>query len=482
MIHLLSARDKRYLDILECLFDTESLTLDDLAIITQSSKRTVQNDIHGLNGCITPLAITTSHKTGCALIIPDNYSIDYIYQLILNQSIEYQLLEAVFFSKYDSMEACSEALFISTSSLKRLIKRINQRIVHLGFKIDTAPLDLIGDEELICQLLENYLGEKYRLGNYPFTKDQLEVVDQLVELIAPHGYHVYQTMDYLKRKLLIRIVRLKRNLRQNICLEGTVDLSRYASKENYERLVLAFRNAFGFRLDNEGWNFILHDFITPQILTSSEEMEEVSASNLLIQNKLKKLEQLVTSISEELSIPLMNQKELVLELYNETEVRKKNHFFIFDRQKRFLKLFAKENPTVYSQLVNLPALKAGLKSDKFFDVIYTLLTKWENLYHEIKKKDTEIKVGVFMDFDFNYSSFIASVLTEHFHKRVNFENVVIEDIQTLTTSQSKFSFIVTNMSHISLPKIPIVCTNLYPDATDFNKIKECIVTASGVAI
>ena len=482
MINLLSARDKRYLDILESLFDSDSLTLDDLAVITRSSKRTVQNDIQGLNSCVAPLEITTSHKTGCSLIIPNNYSIDYVYQLILNQSIEYQLLEAVFFLKHESMEACSEALFISTSSLKRLIKRINQRIVPLGFKVVTAPLDLVGDEELICQLLENYLGEKYQSDEYPFTKAQLDVVDKLIELIAPHNYRVYQTMDYLKRKLLVRILRLKRNISKNICIEATVDLSYFFSECDHKRLVLEFKNAFGFILDNESWNFLLKDFITTQILTSIEEMEEVRLSNDIIRKKISKLEKICELVSIELDIPLINKKEMLLELYNETEVRRKNEFFIFDRQKRFLKLFAKENPDVYAQLVNLPVLKEQIDKKKFLDVIYTILTKWENLYHEIKKKDAEIKVGVLMDFDFNYSTFITSVLREHFNKRINFENIVIEDIGTLAAAQSKFNFIVTNISHIDLLKIPIVCTNLYPDETDFNKIKACILSVSEVAI
>lgn len=482
MINLLSARDKRYLDILESLFDSDSLTLDDLAEITRSSKRTVQNDIQSLNGCVAPLEITTSHKTGCTLIIPDNYSIDYIYQLILNQSIEYQLLEAVFFLKHDSMEACSEALFISTSSLKRLIKKINQRIIPIGFKVSTAPLDLVGDEELICQLLENYLGEKYQSNEYPFTKSQLEVVDQLIELIAPHNYRVYQTIDYLKRKLLIRILRLKRNISKNIEVKETVDLSHFFCEVAHKRLVLEFKNAFGFMLDNDSWNFLLKDFITTQILTSLDEMNEARLKDDMVSNKIAKLENICELVSLELDIPLINKDEMLLELYNETEVRRKNEFFIFNRQNRFLKLFAKENPDIYSQLVSLPVLREQLTEDNFFDVVYTILTKWKNLYHEIKKKDVEIKVGVLMDFDFNYSTFITSVLREHFNKRVNFENIVIENIHTLATTESKFNFIITNISHIDLLQIPIVCTNLYPDETDFNKIKECILSVSEVAI
>jgi len=64
-------------------------------------------------------------KYGVKLILPAYFQMESIYQKILADNVNYQILECVYQEKLESIEDYAENLFTSTSSIVRSIKQIN---------------------------------------------------------------------------------------------------------------------------------------------------------------------------------------------------------------------------------------------------------------------------------------------------------------------------------------------------------------------
>lgn len=94
-------------------------------------------------------------------MIPTNYSRTLIYSYILSDSLEFKLLETVFFLESFSTESLAEKLFISASTLRRLIKTMNKKLVKYNFYISSSPYKLIGSETAIRNFIIHLFFEKY---------------------------------------------------------------------------------------------------------------------------------------------------------------------------------------------------------------------------------------------------------------------------------------------------------------------------------
>nr|WP_081884466.1 helix-turn-helix domain-containing protein [Carnobacterium alterfunditum] len=64
-------------------------------------------------------------KYGVKLILPAYFQMESVYQEILADNVNYQILECLYQEKLESIEDYAENLFTSTSSIVRSIKQIN---------------------------------------------------------------------------------------------------------------------------------------------------------------------------------------------------------------------------------------------------------------------------------------------------------------------------------------------------------------------
>ena len=78
---------------------------------------------------------------------------------------------------------CDFELFISVSTLKRAIIRINKQLERYDFKIVTGPIQLIGHEATITNTFGNFFTEKYINFDYPFIETQLGLLDNIIHRI-----------------------------------------------------------------------------------------------------------------------------------------------------------------------------------------------------------------------------------------------------------------------------------------------------------
>ena len=145
MREILDGRLKRQLKILEILWDTQWMTTAELAEMIESSEKTTRNDLSQINEMIAPLTIETSFRSGVLLKKNLKTPKAFIYSKILSKSLEYTLLETLFFRRVSSKDDLSDSLYISETQVSRVINRINQVISKYEFQINNH-LDIVGNE------------------------------------------------------------------------------------------------------------------------------------------------------------------------------------------------------------------------------------------------------------------------------------------------------------------------------------------------
>lgn len=121
--NLLSEKDERLLQLTELVYKEEGLLIRDICVSLNMTNKTLKTDIERANELFSPIQILETGKGGLKLVIPKNYSIAYIYNCFLLESKEFNILEKLLFCEQYSVDNLAEDMYISSSSLRRIIKK-----------------------------------------------------------------------------------------------------------------------------------------------------------------------------------------------------------------------------------------------------------------------------------------------------------------------------------------------------------------------
>lgn len=180
MRKLLSRERLRHLQLIEWLyFTSEPLSLAQLSSELNCSQRTLARDIKYINLMYAPLKITTTPQ-GKQLDTPPHISLDFAISRTLTLSPTHSFLELMFFRRDYIAEELAAKLFISLSSLKRLIYELQQNLAPYDIQIKSRPYRLVGNEQHIQHLYLYLLKNKYPNYHKLFTPEQFKLANQLL--------------------------------------------------------------------------------------------------------------------------------------------------------------------------------------------------------------------------------------------------------------------------------------------------------------
>lgn len=125
MRDLLTSPQKRQLLIIENLFSSkEWIHINDIAKKMNCSDRIIKNDISNIKRNFTNLKIDSSSK-GIKLADAISFDLSYVYQTILAESESFKILEYIFLNDKCSLSNLYKSIFISKSTIYRIIGKIN---------------------------------------------------------------------------------------------------------------------------------------------------------------------------------------------------------------------------------------------------------------------------------------------------------------------------------------------------------------------
>ncbi len=213
MRRILSPQDSRILHLVEFLYDKDELFMRDLGDELNVSFKTLKRDIEYARLILYPIDIKVSGNKGVKLVIPSNYSITYLYTGLLSASLEFRFLEKIFLCETYTVDELAEELFISSSSLRRMVGRMNEIMQEEEMEINLNPVQIIGNELRIYNFFLHYVVERYYFKKTIFTKSQIEAVKELVDFVLKIDYVELEYRDRERAELflLVQLTRMKNN-------------------------------------------------------------------------------------------------------------------------------------------------------------------------------------------------------------------------------------------------------------------------------
>ena len=476
IINLLSKQDKRYLVILESLFLKESQTINDLMIVTNSSRKTIREDLQVINEFISPMFIKTSHD-GCHLNSPPNIGIDYIYSCILQISKEYTFLEMIFFEKEKNIEAYARKMYLSQSSIRRMITRINKQTKKYDFKISTAKLQLVGNEVHIYNTMIYYFKEKYIHQNYPFSKIQKKALNILINY-ALKKYPKFNTMSdiyLLELIVLVSLVRIQNNHQIIISIDTEID-GFLAEVLEDKMLKILFKSVFRIELSKKNIIHLFYPFIKGEFAFTYEDVIKVTQKHDKLKQYVEDTNRYIDNIADILNIPISNKEQIIIEIFNLIILNAGNDYLLCNKKMFFLTHFSKDSPYITNILYkevekNFFYLDNMTDNDKD-QFIYSLVIHWKELSDKIYSFNPIYRVGIYMNWDVEHNLFINGVLSQHFLGRLTFEPILANSYEEAQIIFQHYDFILTNISNLEADNITFIICNEYPSVDDLYNISK----------
>lgn len=176
--NILSTKNLRELTLIRFLIKNGSTHPSIIIKKLNYSGTTLYRDIQQLNTVINPIQILT--KNNIELYFPKKFNNRQIFSALLTQSPEFNLLEEIFFNENHSLLSLSQKIFLSESSTKRVIKKINSVFKIYAISITSFPIKITGEEKNIWNLMIRIFEEKYPNHNFPFEKKEQYALQKII--------------------------------------------------------------------------------------------------------------------------------------------------------------------------------------------------------------------------------------------------------------------------------------------------------------
>ena len=454
MRELLGDKDNRRLQVVEMIYLNPGVSLDELAMKFSLTVMQIQIDIGFLNKPLAPLEIEITKDKKCYLHVPQHVSTKIIYQIFLENNINFKLLEAILYKEYDHYEELANELFISQATLKRVISFINSCFKTHGVAIKSRPVRIIGDEANIRAFYLFYLQERYPNDQYPFEERIAVFSRDLVNLFMekfPKDKFNYASRTRMMRYVAVSLLRetKKHKIEHEKMPEALKDLvedeiDRYKNKDKFEYV-------FKMKLTPDLYQGLFLQYINGRHAFSNRDYQERISKLPENQALYEGLEVTVQSIGKQFDITLTNPGNLLLRLYNVMAIGTKlsiTPYVIYPNRKIFL-LFSQslkatileQSKALFNQFVPMVAQK---NEAYFYEFLYLLVTHWPDFYKKIINQVPPCEIGLFFNSDIEHMHYMKINLNFLYGDKINVTVIESEELASLPKKSQSLDLLIIN--------------------------------------
>ncbi|MDZ5759265.1 helix-turn-helix domain-containing protein [Carnobacterium maltaromaticum] len=473
MKNILSANHLRQVTLVEFLVKKNNTPQQDVIKLLNYNKNTFYRDVETINTYAAPIQIQLGQNV--TLFIPMNYSIGYFYSCVLFDSVEFTIIETLFFNENYSINELSEKLFISSATLRRLIKKINTELSNAHFHIDTQTLKIRGDEEQICNFLIYFLAEKYAGKELPFRESETIFLRKLTQIIMKKN-HIKLSYSDFERVFLWTMVSIIR-IQHKISSPTTRKIPNYidSSLLNDKSLLKLFKAVFKFDLTAQTLSHLFYIFLSGNYAISETHLDYLMAENESISTDVLQLNTLIQNLSRTFDIEVLNQKKLILSVYNVSTMLVGKPYILYNRDKEFVNNLTNYQPFFKQALDKELRTLASLKKwepHNMYSLAYILLTHWEQLAIKLKEIGEPLSIGLFFDTDKEHMQYIRDELSLHHENRLEISIINDSTLSSFKYDATQFDLIITTIQGIFIPGTPVLCISMYLQLKDYAYIQE----------
>jgi Transcriptional antiterminator len=473
MRELLSIHSIRQLALLEYLMRCSTATIAEISAATGYAPRTLWQDIQEVNGYLAPIRIETTN-TGVMLNIPPSLSIRAIYRLLLAGSKEYNLLEYLFLNEGGSLEEVADNLYLSLSTLRRMIAEMNKKLEKHRIKIAVAPTKIIGDELSVSQFYIALFSEKYYNLSDFLQCGEFQTLNLLLNKICKENSWQLTFPDMQKLRLwgYVRLVRMRHN--HPIHYTQTLDMLHDYSFLHDQAFLIQFFVTFRMKLDKELLMQMFQLVLGGLHLNTYEQLMFAIKKEPFRKKIFDNVYTLLSALSNEFDISLSNTENLQLDLYNIMQRSHYRHFIIYSRSRQFLEGFGKDYPYVlnifYEKLQHLRVCHCMPEYFICDDMIYAIITQWPDFLEKIENIIPEIEVGLLFDTDIAHLRFIQKILKKHSTQKLS---IAVPNVFATTVGQlpcQELDLLITDIPNLPVKDVEVLCVQEYPSEKDWKRI------------
>lgn len=467
MRELLDIPSQRIIKILETLAVHEGwTTLPDLSSAVNASERTIAKDISRLRKQWgTELNIESSKKNGIRLLNQTAASIGLVFTDLFKHSTALRWIKELLFHPNKSIEFYGNKLFVSRSTLIRLLPKINKFFASRKMEIrcQNNQYQFLGkDEQYLRDFSASFLLELYGLNLQEYdTSVDLKIIYHLIssalvknldsqelDLAINDDISVaYQMMFYL-----ISLIREGQGymISSDYPVENEIDTKDLVSLQRY---------FLHLKIDNLR---PIHEFMFNQHNGWSSDEEK----NLLDHEAKSFFERLFLAIPISLDENSLHLLVFILEsIYLNAKLRPYKTSTLFDRIYYFSLSLKRINFPLYQIIesnLNIFSQRIHFKmSSRISDLIFWMCLVYPELYRFLKSKT----VLLIDDFGRPHAKFLAKILSDFFNqKNCNFLQIDIAPYPDILTSAKlqNYDALITTIPNLPISHPHIFLVNDYP--------------------
>jgi hypothetical protein len=471
MLDILSKKMKRQLLLLKLLFEGETYRFQELEHQLNCSSKTLRNDLIDIDSYAKEIKIHTDRENGVYAEIAPHVTEEYVYRTIMNESIEYHFLESILLNRYTNYLELAEQLFISESTLRRMVNRVNLVLKHYHLRI-RGLIRLTGEKQMIEKLTIHLLLEKYISLEEAFSEEICKKARQLLstyiekkqlqELIAKLGHREHDQLLFFTASQLYQLENEKQFLERDQNKSFSVETNDKAT--NFSQKDVKENNEYLEKL-------LFEQPFVRSILSSEKNRQEYQQNKQLVETVCVFIDYLEMSYQ----VACHTRQEVIDKVISEKDYVENLSFVLYDKHHQFLKQILPEIEIIQVGLKNYVIqnqqrnLLKQMNNDEFSRKLVTvLLVCWPAL---LKKIEMSKQISALIVTNSKeYASYIIEKLELYLGGRYRF----VVNSTPLVTEQlvhkEKYDCIVSNTMLNKQFNIPIFGISIYPKSREIQNL------------
>jgi len=458
MNNLLTSSEKRRLKVVDYLEKKRDwVNLEELASASDCSSKTLLSDFKFFEENWSDyLKLDFSKYRGARVSFNHLHNMHSLHKEVLQKSGVMRFLKEVFLEPNYSINEWGKKLFLSESSLYRMVRAIDKEFSPLGITFHTQPCSIIGDKERHIRLLfSNFFEQVYEIYYWPFADINRE---RLVKMVQRIGQKLGRKMDdrllnQVAIAVAVTLIRMKqgfllKSIRANSKSDQLVYNTMLDEKE-YLAAALDFELAQGWELeiaqtvmhflyawDNEGEKVRISEFVSSFIHNLSTELNV----EILPDNKQQVIDRLISIYTSYKSFPhqycfipnyFSSRPSRITDDYQEFCVKVQEELQLLERKMLF---------PWYSEM--------------FYAVLEALFSEWRDLPIRLEEEKKKINILIVSTFGTNHAYTLKSRMNIHFSHEMQaqvYEGKIF-DLLLATSGLDEYDIILSNSYMSELPK------------------------------
>ena len=463
MRNLLKSTEIRRLNFIEILTKESGwITTNQIAKNLNCSTRIIKEDIIFFKENNFGFNIERSYL-GLRIHYQANNSIKTFYQANLNNSPAFKLLENMFFNDDLKLTDLQDQLFVSHSSLYRLIKKINTSLTkNFNIEINSKDLKILGNEKDIQFYYSVYFYEIFCNSNWPFEEIDEEVLSKFLNFILNYlDLQVdFATFTNLKVLTAVNLTRYRFNHFIDIKLEDTYLNDSLVNSFPMDQESYQVLKALNIHLTESSIIQIFSHFVDKSFALDSEYFNMKIQSSEDYYASVSFLSDLLDKLSDKYNIPIINKEQItqtVSNAANNEGFLPHTAYILFNPNIALMDEFRKYNPYFmedltkgiiqYRQLIDKQVTPYSINH-----LVYQVCVNWPSLFFELQSKWEKVEAIFISDLSTGRTRLIHEILEN------KFGHLMVLELY----NESELS----NEQVMKLNKELIITTTPLPDLTD----------------